>query len=162
MWKLCFHLKELETQKDQESLPVAQMKARRIIESFENPFRMVGDDVINPQYCLHLIQLDTQYSTFPFLWFQYLPSSDVHISKNAKFDPSSKIFEVMQSCISKLICVVLLTTCSNVHGCTVSHFQISKRWKLQSIEQQQKELEAKRKAKVEAKEHAKKVAGNGI
>ncbi|XP_070766578.1 exosome complex component 10 isoform X2 [Enoplosus armatus] len=89
---------ELETQNNQESLPVAQMKARRIIESFENPFRM------------------------------YLPSSDVHISKNAKFDPSSKIFE------------------------------ISKRWKLQSIEQQQKELEAKRKAKEEAKEHVKKVA----
>ncbi|XP_042348525.1 exosome component 10 [Plectropomus leopardus] len=89
---------ELETQIDQESLSVAQNKARRIIESFENPFRM------------------------------YLPSSDVHISKNAKFDPSSKIFE------------------------------ISKRWKLQSMEQQQKELEAKRKAKEEAKEHMKKVA----
>ncbi|XP_059189990.1 exosome component 10 [Centropristis striata] len=89
---------ELETQNDQESLSVAHMKAKRIIESFENPFRM------------------------------YLPSSDVHISKNAKFDPSSKIFE------------------------------ISKRWKLQSIEQQQKELEAKRKAKEEAKEHTKKVA----
>ncbi|XP_045913415.1 exosome component 10 [Micropterus dolomieu] len=89
---------EIETQTDQESLNVAQMKARRIIESFENPFRM------------------------------YLPSSDVHVNKNAKFDPSSKIFE------------------------------ISKRWKLQSIEQQQKELEAKRKAKEEAKEHKKKVA----
>ncbi|XP_054464989.1 exosome component 10 [Anoplopoma fimbria] len=92
---------ELETQNDQESLPVAQMKARRIVESFENPFRM------------------------------YLPSGDVHISKNAKFDPSSKIFE------------------------------ISKRWKLQSIEQQQKELEAKREAKKKAKEaaqeHTKKV-----
>lgn len=92
---------EQETQIDQDSLSVAQTKARRIIESFENPFRM------------------------------YLPSSDVHISKNAKFDPSSKIFE------------------------------ISKRWKLQSIEQQ-KELEAKkedkRKAKEEAKELTKKVA----
>ncbi|XP_040007563.1 exosome component 10 [Xiphias gladius] len=89
---------EQETKNDQESLSVAHMKARRIIESFENPFRM------------------------------YLPSSDVHINKNAKFDPSSKIFE------------------------------ISKRWKLQSIEQQQKELEVKRKAKEEAKEQAKKVA----
>uniref|UniRef100_A0A8C4NZH7 Exosome component 10 n=1 Tax=Dicentrarchus labrax TaxID=13489 RepID=A0A8C4NZH7_DICLA len=89
---------ELETQNDQEPLPVPQMKARRIIESFENPFRM------------------------------YLPSSNVRVNKNAKFDPSSKIFE------------------------------ISKRWKLQSIEQQQKELEAKRKAKEEAKEHIKKVA----
>ncbi|XP_074501251.1 exosome complex component 10 [Sebastes fasciatus] len=83
---------------DPESLSVAQMKARRIVESFENPFRM------------------------------YLPSSDVHISKNAKFDPSSKIFE------------------------------ISKRWKLQSIEHQQKELESKKKAKEEAKELTKKVA----
>ncbi|KAI4823829.1 hypothetical protein KUCAC02_012386 [Chaenocephalus aceratus] len=87
-----------ETQNDPESLPVGQMKARRIIESFENPFRM------------------------------YLPSNNVHISKNAKFDPSSKIFE------------------------------ISKRWKLQSIEQQQKELDAKKKAKEEKKELSKKVA----
>uniref|UniRef100_A0A7N6C139 Exosome complex component 10 n=1 Tax=Anabas testudineus TaxID=64144 RepID=A0A7N6C139_ANATE len=94
-------LKELETKSDQTSLSVAHMKASRIIESFENPFRM------------------------------YLPPSDVHINKNAKFDPSSKIFE------------------------------ISKRWKLQSIEQQHKELEAKRKAKEEAKEQAKKVSGNG-
>ncbi|XP_068454689.1 exosome complex component 10 isoform X2 [Clinocottus analis] len=85
---------ELETQNDEDSLSVAQKKAKRIIESFENPFRM------------------------------YLPSS-VHISKNARFDPSSKIFE------------------------------ISKRWKLQSIEQQQKELEAKREAKRKSKEEAK-------
>ncbi|CAB1433245.1 unnamed protein product [Pleuronectes platessa] len=87
---------EPETKKDQDSLSAPHMKARRIIESFENPFRM------------------------------YLPTSDVHISKNAKFDPSSKIFE------------------------------ISKRWKLQSMEEQQKELEAKKKAKQEVKEHAKK------
>ncbi|XP_040049620.2 exosome complex component 10 [Gasterosteus aculeatus] len=90
-----------ETKEEQESVSVAQMKARRIVESFENPFRM------------------------------YLPSRGFHISKAAKFDPSSKIFE------------------------------ISKRWKLQSMEQQQKELEtkqeAKRKAREEAKEHAKKV-----
>uniref|UniRef100_A0A665THA6 Exosome complex component 10 n=1 Tax=Echeneis naucrates TaxID=173247 RepID=A0A665THA6_ECHNA len=86
---------ELETKNDQESLSVAHMKARRIIESFENPFRM------------------------------YLPSTDVHINKNAKFDPSSKIFE------------------------------ISKRWKLLSIEQQQKELEAKRKAQEEERNRAK-------
>uniref|UniRef100_A0A8D3B4J5 Exosome complex component 10 n=1 Tax=Scophthalmus maximus TaxID=52904 RepID=A0A8D3B4J5_SCOMX len=91
-----------ETKNDQESLSVAHMKARRIIEAFENPFRM------------------------------YLPTSDVHVNENAKFDPSSKIFE------------------------------ISKRWKLQSIEQQQKELEAKRKAKADAKEQTKKVAGNGV
>ncbi|KAM6925276.1 spermidine synthase [Xenentodon cancila] len=88
---------ELEIRDDQKSTSVAQMKARRIVESFENPFRM------------------------------YLPSTDVHVNKNAKFDPSSKIFE------------------------------ISKRWKLQSIEQQQKELEAKRKSKEEARQQAKKV-----
>uniref|UniRef100_A0A3P9IXK0 Exosome complex component 10 n=1 Tax=Oryzias latipes TaxID=8090 RepID=A0A3P9IXK0_ORYLA len=92
----CFVLKEPDVHTEQNSLSVAQMKARRIIESFENPFRM------------------------------YLPSTDVHVNKNAKFDPSSKIFE------------------------------ISKRWKLQSIEQQQKELEAKQKAKEEAKQQAKK------
>uniref|UniRef100_A0A8C7WQJ6 Exosome complex component 10 n=1 Tax=Oryzias sinensis TaxID=183150 RepID=A0A8C7WQJ6_9TELE len=94
----CFVLKEPDVHTEQNSLSVAQMKARRIIESFENPFRM------------------------------YLPSTDVHVNKNAKFDPSSKIFE------------------------------ISKRWKLQSIEQQQKELEAKQKAKEEAKQQAKKAS----
>ncbi|KAG7227071.1 hypothetical protein INR49_022418 [Caranx melampygus] len=35
-----FLLMELETKNDQESPSVAHMKARRIIESFENPFRM--------------------------------------------------------------------------------------------------------------------------
>ncbi|KAK3565668.1 hypothetical protein QTP86_014057, partial [Hemibagrus guttatus] len=72
-------------------LTVAQQKARRIMESFENPFRM------------------------------YLPSKDIHISKNAKYDPSTKIYE------------------------------ISNRWKLQSIEQQQKEAQAKQQAKEQAK-----------
>ncbi|KAM9752310.1 exosome complex component 10 [Menidia menidia] len=86
---------EVETSQ-QEQISVAQMKARRIIESFENPFRM------------------------------YLPPTDAHVNKNAKFDPSSKIFE------------------------------ISKRWKLQSIEQQQKELDVKKKAKDEEKKQAKK------
>ncbi|XP_038161928.1 exosome component 10 [Cyprinodon tularosa] len=89
---------EMETPADQESLSVAQTKARRIIESFENPFRM------------------------------YLPSTGVHVNKNAKFDPSSKIFE------------------------------ISKRWKLQSIEQQQKEMEVKKKSTEEAKQQAKKLS----
>lgn len=89
---------EVETKDDQTSLSVAQMKARQVTESFENPFRM------------------------------YLPSKDVHVNKNAKSDPNSKIFE------------------------------ISKRWKLQSTEQQQKEMEAKKKAKQEAKEHARKEA----
>ncbi|CAN9515579.1 unnamed protein product [Ophioblennius macclurei] len=87
---------EPETKDDQHSASAAQMKARRIVESFENPFRM------------------------------YLPSTGVHINKNAKFDPSTKIYE------------------------------ISNRWKLQSIEQQQKELDAKKKAKEDMKEKAKK------
>ncbi|XP_061638212.1 exosome component 10 isoform X2 [Phyllopteryx taeniolatus] len=89
---------EPETKEIEKSHSVAQMKARRIIESFENPFRM------------------------------YLPSSGVHVNKNAKFDPSSKIFE------------------------------ISKRWKLQTMEQQQRELESTKKAKEEAKQQAKKAA----
>lgn len=72
-------------------LTVAQQKAHSIMESFENPFRM------------------------------YLPSKDIHISKNAKYDPSSKIYE------------------------------IHNRWKLQSIEQQQKEAQEKQQAKEQAK-----------
>lgn len=40
--ELCFCLKETLTPKS-ESLSVAQMKAQRIEETFENPFRMVGD-----------------------------------------------------------------------------------------------------------------------
>uniref|UniRef100_A0A3B3U524 Exosome complex component 10 n=1 Tax=Poecilia latipinna TaxID=48699 RepID=A0A3B3U524_9TELE len=93
-----FLSKELETPAGQRSLSVAQTKARSIIESFENPFRM------------------------------YLPSSGAHVNKNAKFDPSSKIFE------------------------------ISKRWKLQSAEQQQKEMEVKKKSKEEAKQKARKLS----
>lgn len=80
-----------ETVENPEQLTVAQRKACSIIESFQNPFRM------------------------------YLPSTNIHINKNAKFDPSTKIYE------------------------------ISNRWKLQSIEQQQKEVEARQKAKEEAK-----------
>ncbi|XP_052449326.1 exosome component 10 isoform X2 [Carassius gibelio] len=72
-------------------LTVAQQKAHSIMGSFENPFRM------------------------------YLPSKDIHISKNAKYDPSSKIYE------------------------------IHNRWKLQSIEQQQKEAQEKQQAKEQAK-----------
>uniref|UniRef100_A0A3B3WNM5 Exosome complex component 10 n=1 Tax=Poecilia mexicana TaxID=48701 RepID=A0A3B3WNM5_9TELE len=94
-----FLSKELETPAGQRSLSVAQTKARSIIESFENPFRM------------------------------YLPSSGAHVNKNAKFDPSSKIFE------------------------------ISKRWKLQSAEQQQKEMEVKKKSKEEAKQKNSKDGG---
>lgn len=50
---------------------------------------------------------------------------------------------------------------SNAHGWAVTHLQISKKWKLLSVEKQQQELEAKRKAKQEAKEQAKKATGNG-
>uniref|UniRef100_A0A3P8Y949 Exosome complex component 10 n=1 Tax=Esox lucius TaxID=8010 RepID=A0A3P8Y949_ESOLU len=85
-------LKDKDTVKDSGHLTVAQQKAYIIVDSFQNPFRM------------------------------YLPSTEIHISKNAKFDPSTKIYE------------------------------ISNRWKLQSIEQQHKELEAKKKEKEDAKE----------
>ncbi|XP_061457318.1 exosome complex component 10 isoform X2 [Rhineura floridana] len=49
-----------------ETLTTAQQKARRIMESFENPFRM------------------------------YLPADQnpAHVSQSAKFDPSSKIYEI--------------------------------------------------------------------
>lgn len=40
--ELCFCLKETEPPTS-DSLSVAQMKAQRIEETFENPFRMVGD-----------------------------------------------------------------------------------------------------------------------
>ncbi|XP_051907021.1 exosome component 10 [Hippocampus zosterae] len=89
---------EPETKEIQQSLSVAQVKARRIIESFENPFRM------------------------------YLPPSGVHVNENAKLDPASKLFEV------------------------------SKKWKLRSMEQQQRELESAKKRKEEAKQQAKKAA----
>lgn len=79
-------------------LSVAKQKASRIIESFQNPFRM------------------------------YLPSADVRVNKNAKLDPSSKVYE------------------------------ISQRWKLQSVEQQQKELEAKKTAREKSKDQARKAA----
>uniref|UniRef100_A0AAQ4P3G6 Exosome complex component 10 n=1 Tax=Gasterosteus aculeatus aculeatus TaxID=481459 RepID=A0AAQ4P3G6_GASAC len=67
-----FFSHEQETKEEQESVSVAQMKARRIVESFENPFRM------------------------------YLPSRGFHISKAAKFDPSSKIFEVIKGSMQLL------------------------------------------------------------
>uniref|UniRef100_A0AAR2ITM1 Exosome complex component 10 n=1 Tax=Pygocentrus nattereri TaxID=42514 RepID=A0AAR2ITM1_PYGNA len=88
---LLFLLKEDEGVGNSGHLTVAQQKACSILESFENPFRM------------------------------YLPSKDIHISKNAKYDPSTKIYE------------------------------ISNRWKLQSIEKQQKEAQAKQEAKKQAK-----------
>uniref|UniRef100_A0A673IU85 Exosome complex component 10 n=1 Tax=Sinocyclocheilus rhinocerous TaxID=307959 RepID=A0A673IU85_9TELE len=73
-------------------LTVAQQKAHSIMGSFENPFRMV------------------QYFSLVHAFCQ-----------NAKYDPSSKIYE------------------------------IHNRWKLQSVEQQQKEAQEKRQAKEQAK-----------
>ncbi|KAM9474774.1 exosome complex component 10 [Clarias gariepinus] len=89
--KITLFAEEEEVSESSHHTTVAQQKARSIMESFENPFRM------------------------------YLPSKDIHISKNAKYDPSSKIYE------------------------------ISNRWKLQSIEQQKKEAQAKQQAKEQAK-----------
>uniref|UniRef100_A0A4W4GXM6 Exosome complex component 10 n=1 Tax=Electrophorus electricus TaxID=8005 RepID=A0A4W4GXM6_ELEEL len=88
---ITFYLTILVSGEDADNsghLTVAQQKARNITDSFENPFRMVRN----------------------------LTSDDIHISKNAKYDPSSKIYE------------------------------ISNQWKLQSLEQQQKEAQAKRQA----------------
>uniref|UniRef100_A0A9J7YVI8 Exosome complex component 10 n=1 Tax=Cyprinus carpio carpio TaxID=630221 RepID=A0A9J7YVI8_CYPCA len=84
-------LEEEEEAASPAHLSVAQQKAHSIMESFENPFRM------------------------------YLPSKDIHISTNAKYDPSSKIYEIRN------------------------------RWKLQSIAQQQQEAQEKRQAKEQAK-----------
>uniref|UniRef100_A0A7M4EB27 Exosome complex component 10 n=1 Tax=Crocodylus porosus TaxID=8502 RepID=A0A7M4EB27_CROPO len=74
----------------EKNLTVAQQKARRIMESFENPFRM------------------------------YLPAEQnpAHVSQSAKFDPSSKIYE------------------------------ISNRWKLMNQTQLQKEAKEEAKKKV--------------
>uniref|UniRef100_A0A4W4GXX4 Exosome complex component 10 n=1 Tax=Electrophorus electricus TaxID=8005 RepID=A0A4W4GXX4_ELEEL len=95
---ITFYLTILVSGEDADNsghLTVAQQKARNITDSFENPFRMVRN----------------------------LTSDDIHISKNAKYDPSSKIYE------------------------------ISNQWKLQSLEQQQKEAQAKRQAHEQAKKH---------
>ncbi|XP_077167639.1 exosome complex component 10 isoform X3 [Paroedura picta] len=60
-----FNEPEVDEEKD-ENLTVAQRKAQRIMESFENPFRM------------------------------YLPAEEnpPHVSQLTKFDPSSKIYEI--------------------------------------------------------------------
>ncbi|XP_053136835.1 exosome component 10 isoform X2 [Hemicordylus capensis] len=60
-----FNEPDVDEEKD-ENLTIAQRKALRIMESFENPFRM------------------------------YLPAEQnpAHISQSAKFDPSSKIYEI--------------------------------------------------------------------
>uniref|UniRef100_V9KDS6 Exosome complex component 10 n=1 Tax=Callorhinchus milii TaxID=7868 RepID=V9KDS6_CALMI len=78
-----------EAQAEEEILTVAQQKARLILESFENPFRM------------------------------YLSSKDsnIYISEAAKFDPSSKVYEV------------------------------SHRWKLQSPDPQQQEAKDQKEEK---------------
>uniref|UniRef100_A0A8C7FI80 Exosome complex component 10 n=1 Tax=Oncorhynchus kisutch TaxID=8019 RepID=A0A8C7FI80_ONCKI len=62
--KSIVNINYVDTVKDPGHLTVAQQKACRVVESFQNPFRM------------------------------YLPSNDIHISKNAKFDPSTKIYEL--------------------------------------------------------------------
>lgn len=95
---------------------------------------------------------------------QYLPSSGAHINENAKFDPSSKIFEVTGELhsVMRVPTLCLLHVDSMFDSSWPHHSQISKKWKLQSIEQQQKELEDKRKVREEAKERAKKAAGNGL
>ncbi|KAM6116734.1 exosome complex component 10 [Phoenicopterus ruber ruber] len=79
-----------EDEGNEKALTTAQQKAQRIMESFENPFRMYLPSEQNPAY----------------------------VSQSAKFDPSSKIYE------------------------------ISNRWKLMSQTQVQKESkdEAKKKA----------------
>nr|XP_020637831.1 exosome component 10 [Pogona vitticeps] len=61
-----FNEPEGRGEEGEESLTVPQRKARRIMESFENPFRM------------------------------YLPAeqSSAHVSQSAKSDPSSKIYEI--------------------------------------------------------------------
>ncbi|XP_072334572.1 exosome complex component 10 [Scyliorhinus torazame] len=81
-------------EKEHETLTTAQQKARTVLESFENPFRM------------------------------YLPSKDsnAYISQAAKFDPSTKIYEV------------------------------SNRWKLLSQEQLQKEAAKKQEQTSKAKD----------
>uniref|UniRef100_A0A8C4TDH1 Exosome complex component 10 n=1 Tax=Erpetoichthys calabaricus TaxID=27687 RepID=A0A8C4TDH1_ERPCA len=84
--------------KQQCNLTVSQQKACHIMESFENPFRM------------------------------YLPAKDnnIHVSQNAKFDPSSKAYEIRN------------------------------KWKLLSMEQQQKDLKSKENAKKAAREASQK------
>lgn len=157
--------------------------------------------MIYPQCWLCATELEVQYSFVFLLGFQYLPSTDVHINKNAKFDPSSKIFEVIKELYSPIhilfffvffsffsflvflffffvffFCLVFFSSSFfylfifflnlvPVWTFTATNFspwQISKRWKLQSVEQQQTELEAKKKAKQEAKEMAKKQTGNRV
>ncbi|XP_075459602.1 exosome complex component 10 isoform X2 [Ascaphus truei] len=77
-----------------KSVSVSRQKARSILESFENPFRM------------------------------FLPSEDhgAHVSQAAKLDPSTKMFE------------------------------ISNRWKLVSLAQQEREAKAKEEARLKKRE----------
>lgn len=61
MSPLCHCPKELDHRQEPDSLPVAQMKARRIIESFENPFRMVGVDSVR---VVHVPASSSRHSAF--------------------------------------------------------------------------------------------------
>ncbi|XP_060115123.1 exosome component 10 isoform X2 [Heteronotia binoei] len=67
LWRASISIfNESEADEKEENLTVAQQKARHIMESFENPFRM------------------------------YLPveQNPAHVSQSAKFDPSSKIYVI--------------------------------------------------------------------
>lgn len=132
---------------------MAQMKAQRIEETFENPFRMVLTPHIPflPTRILRLFAPSTPSFS------QYLPCEDIHVNQNAKFDPSSKMFEVTPGRAPPGSRRRLPPI---AHGRAVARSQISKKWKLLSVEKQQEELEAKRKAKQEAKEQAKKATGD--
>uniref|UniRef100_A0A8C5QXY1 Exosome complex component 10 n=1 Tax=Leptobrachium leishanense TaxID=445787 RepID=A0A8C5QXY1_9ANUR len=83
-----------EPEEEAQSISLAQQKARSILESFHNPFRM------------------------------FLPAEDrgAHVSQAAKLDPNTKMFE------------------------------ISKRWKLVSLAQQEKEAKAKEEARQKKRE----------
>uniref|UniRef100_A0AAQ5YQK4 Exosome complex component 10 n=1 Tax=Amphiprion ocellaris TaxID=80972 RepID=A0AAQ5YQK4_AMPOC len=73
----------VETKDAQKSLSVAQMKARQITESFQNPFRMVRHDQRLTLISDCILCTPTQSHFCVPLGFQYLPSKDVHVNKNA-------------------------------------------------------------------------------
>lgn len=153
---MCFRSKEPEPPEG-EPLSVAQMKAQRIEETFENPFRMV----LTPHISFSPTPISRIFRSFNSFFFlfrsQYLPCEDIHVNQNAKFDPSSKMFEVTPAAHRP---GGVGGSFPIAHGRAVAHSQISKKWKLLSVEKQQQELEAKRKGKQEAKEQAKKATGD--
>lgn len=82
----------------------------------------------------------------------------MHVNENAKLDPSSKIFEVLHTVLTCSCTLKKKNERTNLSK--LLFFQISKKWKLRSMEQQQRELESAKKRKEEAKQQAKKAAGN--